>query len=320
MNENKNDITKFEKVTIGIAISFAICGLLTFVIFIFVFKHGYTFDSNYNIYSDKFGDFGSFIGGVVGAIWSLVSIILFYITLRLQRKELALQRQELELTREELKGQKLELEKANTFSYIQQFDTKFFQLLSLHKDITNGIYIDQTSRTYFDMENESGVHFFQQLALRISRIFYKNEYPIKEFGEVETSDRLIKTYHKAYHQYKAVLSHYFRNLFYVVNFVDQSPILTEDQKKDYVKILRAQLSQYELVILAYNGMTKYGEKFYPLINKYEMLKSIDFELFTPPNYQIKIVKPEVLTEKYDYLNPVYLEQKKIFDETKNEQA
>jgi hypothetical protein len=316
MTKGKQEISKFEKNTIGIAIFFAICGILTFIVSIFAFKNGYTFDSNYKIYSDRFGDFGSFIGGVVGAIWSLVSVILFYITLRLQRQELALQRQDLELTRDELKGQKLELEKANTFSYIQQFDTKFFQLLALHKDITNSIYIDKTSRTYFDMENESGVHFFQQLALKISRIFYKNEYPIDEFGVVETSDRLITTYYKAYHQYKAVLSHYFRNLYYVVNFIDQSKILSDDQKKDYAKILRAQLSQYELVILAYNGMTRYGANFYPLINKYEMLKSIDFELFTPPNYFVKIIKPEVLTEKYEHLKSVYLEQKQIFEDTK----
>ncbi len=309
----KTEFTLLEKLLVGIAISFALFGLLIFISTIFLFNHGEAYSSSNKINSDKFGDFGSFISGAVGALWTLVSVILFYITLRLQRKELALQREELELTRNELRGQKNELEKANVFSAIQQFDNKFFQLIGLQNEIRNGIYIDKTSNSFFNMENESGIQFFQTLSLLMSNLFYRTHKGDNVFGKDPNEEKLIRIYKKAYHQYKAILGHYFRNLFHIVRIVDENQLLDENQKKDYLKILRAQLSQYELVLLAYNALTNYGEKFYPLINKYELLKNIDFELLTPANYTKKIISPEILTLRYEHLKPVYEEQKRMFE-------
>ncbi len=309
----KTEFSIFEKCIIGFAIIFAILGIIIFLSSIIFFIHNETYSTSLKINSDKFSDFGSFISGAVGTVWALVSVILFYITLRLQRKELGLQREELELTRNELQGQKFELEKANSFSALQQFDNKFFQMLNLHNEIRNGIFIDSAKGSYFNMENKSGVQFFQQLALMIAKRFFETN---NEMGAEVNEQKLIRVYQKAFHQYKAVLGHYFRNLFHIVRVVDENLILSDIEKKDYIKLLRSQLSQYELVLLSYNGIMPYGANFYPLINKYELLKNIDFELWTPANYITKIVSPSILIAKYPYLTSVLDEQTEIFKANK----
>ena len=149
----------------------------------------------------------------------------------------------------------------------------------------------------------------------IAKRFYEDTYD-EIFGSVQDEQKLKKIYQKAFHQYKVSLGHYFRNLFHIVRIVDENKTLSEAEKIDYIKILRAQLSQYEIVLLSYNGMTSYGESFYPLINKYELLKNIDFELLTPKDYIIKVVTPTILTNKYDHLKAVYNAQVKIFEADK----
>jgi len=54
------------------------------------------------------GQVGDYIGGLVGAIWSLAGVVLFYLALQMQRKEFKAQREELELQRKELKNQRKE--------------------------------------------------------------------------------------------------------------------------------------------------------------------------------------------------------------------
>ena len=58
-----------------------------------------------------------------------------------------------------------------------------------------------------------------------------------------------------YGKYKAELGHYFRNLYHVLLYVDQSAI---GSRVRYEKILRAQLSEYELTLLFYNCLCGYG--------------------------------------------------------------
>lgn len=316
-NKQKIEFSGFEKFLVGVALIFGILGLIIFIISIFYFKHGETYN-NLKINDEKFGNFGSFISGAVGVLWSLVSVVLFYLTLRLQRKELGLQREELEMTREELKGQKDALEIANKFAALQQFDNKFFQLINLHQEIKNNIKIGApTNYLDFAMDVTSGIEFFSKIATLISKNFLDTE-EIKQhrYGLGFNEDKLIKLYSRAYHYYKSILGHYFRNLYLLVRIVHENSLLTDEQKKDYIKILRSQLSQYELVLLAYNGFSSNGNNFIQLIELYELIKNIDFELFTNAGTKPKIVNPVILTNKYSQLIEPYENQLKVFNSIK----
>lgn len=92
------------------------------------------------IKTEKVGQLGDFIGGIVGSIWALAGVILFYVALTLQRKEFQLQRQELRETRGVFEQQAKLLQS-------QQKEHTFFNLLNNHnsfahnftkRDRTNG--------------------------------------------------------------------------------------------------------------------------------------------------------------------------------------
>jgi len=76
------------------------------------------------------------------------------------------------------------------------------------------------------------------------------------------------------------LGHYYRHLFQIVKYVDEtSPEINIDKYK-YVKILRAQLSSHEQLMLFYNSLSSFGEPWISqsLISDYCFLKNIPFGL------------------------------------------
>lgn len=74
------------------------------------------------------------------------------------------------------------------------------------------------------------------------------------------------------------LPHYFRHLFHIVKMIDKEEGLNDNQKRDYAKTLRAQISDYEQLLLYYNICSSLGEDWIDpknnLIKKYCLLKNI----------------------------------------------
>lgn len=72
-----------------------------------------------------------------------------------------------------------------------------------------------------------------------------------------------------------MLDNYFRYLYRVLKYIDESTLIEKKEKYKYVGILRAQLSYMELIMVYYNCLSEYGnEKFKPLVEKYHLLKNI----------------------------------------------
>jgi hypothetical protein len=89
-----------NKNLIRIAFGFTAIGFIVFICFItFLYLDDYSIRGKGNINMNATGQVGDFIGGVVGSLWSLVSVILFYRALTLQREDLQNQRKELRLGR-----------------------------------------------------------------------------------------------------------------------------------------------------------------------------------------------------------------------------
>jgi hypothetical protein len=51
-------------------------------------------------------------------------------------------------------------------------------------------------------------------------------------------------------------SHYFRNLYHILRFVKDSPLILDSERPRYARIVRSQLSEEELVALFYNSITQ----------------------------------------------------------------
>lgn len=226
---------------------------------------------------DDWGTRGTF-GDSFGAINSLFSGFAFagiVYTIFLQRSELKLQREDAKRSSEQLEGQ---IQLLNQ----QKFEAKFFQLLNLHHQI-----VSSNNSRY----NQHGREIFQQVALSI-KMKINNSSLIAEVQQA---------YLDEYNMYKTELGHYFRNLFHIVKFVSESKEIDKDLKYTYIRILRAQLSTYEILVLAYNGLSKYGREFKDLIEEYKLIKNIDFT-------DDCTVCTELLIGQYPHLKQAYGEQ------------
>jgi hypothetical protein len=78
------------------------------------------------------------------------------------------------------------------------------------------------------------------------------------------------------------LGHYYRHLFQTVKYVDKQDedLISKDDKVDYLRMLRAQLSDYEQVLLYYNAISHLGEGWLQnnYFIKYKMIHNIPLPL------------------------------------------
>ncbi|WP_024773050.1 putative phage abortive infection protein [Aquimarina macrocephali] len=239
---------------------------------------GLTFNSKIN--SEKFGQLGDFIGGIVGSMWALAGVLLFYIALTEQRGDIqtnqkalklqieALNNQEKEfrLQRKELESSRKVYEQQSKTFRIQQFESNFYSLLNIYMSIKNSLNVLVENKDYFK-------DVFEKL-----KIAYDNNENIIEH-HIKTND----SYFAIYNNEKGHLSHYFKSIYRILKIIDTAPNFSRKEKVFYSKILRAQITDYEQLILYYNSHSYYGLKAQSLILNYNLLKHIS--LFDKPEFK-----------------------------------
>ena len=261
-------------------------GILLFIIGIIIFIWNDTvFQSNGLLNSEKVGQFGDFVGGLIGSLWAFAGLILFYVALKEQRidlqtnkdvlvtqvqalekqiEEFELQRKELQLTRDIFKEQRDTLR-------LQQFESTFFNMVNLHHRLVDSIDVTTEKLNDFTMEFDKETltsrdcfKYFYQKYIDIFKIISKKN------DDCLTSIR--ESYLKFYIKYQSDLGHYFRNLYNIVKFIHKS---NPNNKYYYSNLLRAQLSSFELIMLFYNCLSQFGDKkFKPLIEEYHLLQNM----------------------------------------------
>lgn len=216
-------------------------------------------------FGDKFGAINSIFSGL--AFGGIIFTIL------LQKKELRLQREELRDTRKVFITQNETLEK-------QKFENTFFQMLNLFHSIINSLEVNNGIKGVTHKGRDCFQYFVRELIKEESDLLYnikkhntKHNIDIIVHGIDLELDQIINIYDDVYQNYKSHLSHYFRTLYHIVKLVNDSDV---SNKKQYISLVRAQLSSYEQVLLFYNCLHPNGiEKFKPLIEKYSLLHNID---------------------------------------------
>jgi Putative phage abortive infection protein len=135
----------------------------------------------------------------------------------------------------------------------QRDEMTFFQLLGTFQKIVGETDIVSSNKTTIGRDAFKSILLSFQNRLMVTENI--------EFAWIETATR---------HQND--LNHYFRLMYHIVVFVDQSNLR---DKSRYAKILRALLSESELILLALNCANGEGkEKFKPLVEKYALLHSL----------------------------------------------
>lgn len=219
------------------------------------------------VYSQEFGgaisgeharwaEFGDYFGGVLGSIFAFFGLIALLLTLWVQSRELRVSSVELKRSAEALSEQ-------NDSIKLQNFENRFFNMISLHHEIVNGM----------DLRVRGEVTSSGRDCLRV---FY--ERLLKEFEPALRGDHvnykqgLLSGYARFYEAHAHELGHYFRNIYRILKFIEESDI---PRKAEYSGLLRANLSNPELALLFYNGITDRGDKLKPLAEKYALFENLE---------------------------------------------
>jgi len=286
----KNERTSLVLIFIGLSI-------IIFAIISFLWLSG-SLTSNAPIDSEKFGQFGDFIGGIVGAIWALAGVLLFYVALNEQREDFktnqkalelqikALNQQvsEFKLQREELKSSRKIYEQQSKTLKLQQFESNFYSLLNIYSSIKDKLNNINERNDFFKF-------IYDEILIKY----------VVEVNIVEHNNEMISSYTKTFNKYRGHLSHYFKAFYRIIKIIDTSQVLEAHEKVMYSKILRSQLTDFEQLVLFYNSQSSYGLKARPLILKYNLLKHVP--LFQKPEfeYYLDIQKDENILSFVDYL-------------------
>lgn len=281
---------------------------------LYIWKEGWTWIDS-NIKSENLalqtnegarGTFGDKFGAI-NALFSGLAFAGIIATILLQRRELFLQRKDLE-------------EQNRTFRH-QRFENSFFQLLSLHSKTISQLEVNgrpqQDAFKYFTETLKSSSHTFAAFQ-PISHLTPEQRHQIKATNTLspemhsslttaelntltssienapgcvseyfdesfEFHQNLIRVaYLKTHEISNNGFSHYFRNLYHIYRFLDEAENLTDSEKKRYSRIIRAQLSNEELLATLYNCLaprTAHQEFGFPkmlrLVREYDILQNID---------------------------------------------
>lgn len=267
---------------------------------------------------EKWGSLGDFFGGVLNPFFAFLSLMLLLFTLRqnqqalLQNKDaLEINNAELGLTRTELSESREALQEQAKILTRQTFEGTFFQMLSLHQDLTNSIDLynkdtqhDTKGKDCFkilygrfrksarqEKDNSSSMED------KIFDVLYQKEHRLKIAELLKDKSYVDKKYSSFLRNNNSEVSHYFKSLYNIVKFVDSSDF---SRDKVYIDTIRSQLSTYELALLFYNETYHPGRlKFKVYIEKYSLFKNMNRQVLLDEKAHLKYYKPSAYGDAND---------------------
>ena len=273
--------------------------------------------------------FGGTVGPLIALFASLLTFLAFYIQYRAnvqQRKDIELERFESKYF--ELiglhKANVNEIDIENSVKGRKSFVSMFYEFKLCYeicqsfndelednkklesKELTKFSYIifffgvgknSEKQMSFSEMEKElfnKVKPFLNSLKEKYSSITSKNFDSVTSQNSYETIRRKLWNGHvknfKPFNGHVSILAHYYRHLFQTVKFVIEHKVFNEKEKLSYLKIIRAQLSNHEQLMLYYNGVSMAEEIWFKAeyFTKYKMIHNIPLPLadfgITPENH------------------------------------
>jgi hypothetical protein len=210
----------------------------------------------FSIGKSNFGEWGDFFGGVLNPLLSFLIFMGLLITIVIQQTELRESRVELRRSADALREQSDNSKKQN-------FESTFFQMLTIHNSIVNAIDLinDKGSVT-------RGRDCFSVFYTRLNKIYRENKE--KAAGKYSNDDVAKLAYRLFWKDHQTELGHYFRYLYNVVRFIKEANLVSGP----YLRLVRAQLSDQELLLLFYNCISEFGGNFTPLVEELGLLDNM----------------------------------------------
>lgn len=240
-------------------------------------------DNPQALFGDSFGAVNALISAFAFA-GVIVAIFIQRNELRLQRKDLGLQRNEFSTQNETLK--------------LQRFENTFFNMLSLQQQIVNDLSFTDIGKEQVieDAPDPSLGRIAKEVivdkVVKGRELFFYSFVERPHYYELAGGNTKKVNGMRLYLHFNGLsayddsytptyFDHYFRHLYTIIKFVDNTDFLSFDEKYKYTSMVRATLSRYELIWLFYNGISAVGrQKFKQLIERYSLLKNIREDLLS----------------------------------------
>ena len=263
--------------------------ILFFLFFISNFIWGnWDFSVFGRVDEEKIGQFGDFVGGVIGSLFALVGVILYYVALKEQRKDLRMNQNSLGLQTkalnqqvEEFKAQERELRETRE---VYEKQTKLFEKQTLFYEVQAKEYKKQTDiltlqqfessfLSLIKLLNEQRNNFFRNdsgtFGLFINRTdSIDHKTIIQKINEVNES---FKTNIVQENEY---LENYTQVFFRILNLLNDADI-DATKRSHYLKILCSQLTKNEKILLFYYTRTEASVNDKILMTRYKEPCKID---------------------------------------------
>ncbi|WP_193726668.1 putative phage abortive infection protein [Paenibacillus guangzhouensis] len=222
----------------------------------------------------ELGPIGDWLGGTSTPLLTLAGFLMILASFIVQRQQL-------------LNSQKEVHEQKYTLGR-QRFDSVFFNMVQLHNEIVKSMEYTELKYNplnYTDFHNKIPVHKSGKERL----IELVNDSGI--VSNIATKQELMDKFEKLYNKNDDLLGHYFRNLYNLIKIIDESEDIirynadtgeldmdmTDRERKRYIRIIRAQLSFSELILIFFNSLTENGREFKELIEKHKLLNNLKTE-------------------------------------------
>jgi len=161
---------------------------------------------------------------------------------------------------------------------IRDFENSFFNMLSILQTLIQDMKVEGSSGTTLAEGRHVFLYFFRRFKKEIRQKYGMSlDFDSHDGLEVKKASMQMSNGYRFYFRSRAQnLSHYYRYIYNMFKIIHESD-LTSVNKKKYANILRAQLSNYELLMLFYNANFVHGRKFKKYVNTYAILDNLPAE-------------------------------------------
>ena len=280
---------KFPRLSFSVLVAniLGICAILAIgagiaVIYLFFYalnKKDPTFWQNI----ETMGVAGEFLGGTVGSIWALAGVILFFLALIYQKRELVLQREELKESRKIMENQSATIA-------IQQFENTFFQLLNFHINASNAIR-NTTLGTNGRSHNPFDA-LYNDFKKEVSALKKRRK---QDTGNVSPDDESFEICFKTvYEGYKNTFQHYlenYRTLIFLIESKGHDPAFYFNILKSHFTEQEVLTQFYYVVLLAKDDLLLAASEKYSLFHKLNLRAIAEIDA-----YHLEKVKKKAYAE------------------------
>lgn len=153
-----------------------------------------------------------------------------------------------------------------------------------------------SEKNYINNFNKSELILYNSVVEDIKKIQYRYESFFetnsnKTYFPIEIVGRDYEFFYYPFEGHHNKLGHYYRHLLQTARFVVEQKKMTDKKKYKYIKTLRAQLSNYEQLMIFYNAQAWFDLHWRELCTKYKLIKNLPVQLADLD------IRPEIFYQK-----------------------